>query len=91
MGLRLHLTPLDGLPLLVILIWGGNFSLVKVAIEEIPTFGFNTLRMAAACLVLLTVSGLTGPGCSRSASSGTAATSLRSSPGWSGRRSPTVH
>ena len=60
MGLRLHLTPLDGLLLLVILIWGSNFSIVKTAIEEIPAFGFNTLRMAAACLVLLTVSRLNG-------------------------------
>ena len=60
MRLRLHLTPLDGLLLLVILIWGGNFSIVKTAIEEIPAFGFNTLRMAAACLVLLTVSRLSG-------------------------------
>ncbi len=55
-----YLTPLDGLLLLVILIWGSNFSLVKTAIEEIPTFGFNTLRMATACLVLLTVSRLNG-------------------------------
>ena len=60
MRLRLHLTPLDGLLLLVILIWGSNFSIVKTAIEEIPAFGFNTLRMAAACLVLLTVSRLNG-------------------------------
>ncbi len=55
-----YLTPLDGLLLLVILIWGSNFSLVKTAIEEVPTFGFNTVRMATACLVLLTVSRLNG-------------------------------
>ena len=59
-GLRLHLTPLDGLLLLLVLIWGSNFSIVKVAIEEIPAFGFNTLRMATACIVLLTVSRLRG-------------------------------
>ena len=58
--LRLHLTPLDGL--LVVLIWGSNFSIVKVAIEEIPIFGFNTLRMAAACIVLLAVSRLNPEG-----------------------------
>ena len=59
-GLRLHLTPLDGLLLLLVLIWGSNFSIVKAAIEEIPAFGFNTLRMATACIVLLTVSRLSG-------------------------------
>ena len=59
-GLRLHLTPLDGLLLLLVLIWGSNFSIVKVAIEEIPAFGFNTLRMATACIVLLAVSRLSG-------------------------------
>ena len=59
-GLRLHLTPLDGLLLLLVVIWGSNFSIVKVAIEEIPAFGFNTLRMATACIVLLAVSRLSG-------------------------------
>ncbi|MCY4632972.1 MAG: DMT family transporter [Acidobacteria bacterium] len=60
MGTRLHPTPLDGLLLLVVLIWGSNFSIVKVTIEEIPAFGFNTLRMAAAWIVLLTISRLNG-------------------------------
>ena len=59
-ALRLHLTPLDGLLLLLVLIWGSNFSIVKAVIEEIPAFGFNTLRMATACIVLLTVSRLRG-------------------------------
>ena len=59
-ALRLHLTPLDGLLLLLVLIWGSNFSIVKAAIEEIPAFGFNTLRMATACIVLLTVSRVSG-------------------------------
>jgi len=59
-ALRLHLTPLDGLLLLLVLIWGSNFSIVKVAIEELPAFGFNALRMATACIVLLTVSRLRG-------------------------------
>lgn len=60
--LRLHLTPLDGLLLLVVLIRGSNLSIVKVAIEEIPIFGFDTLRMATACIVLLTASRLKGEG-----------------------------
>ena len=59
-ALRLHLTPLDGLLLLLVLIWGSNFSIVKAVIEEIPAFGFNTLRMATACIVLLSVSRLSG-------------------------------
>ncbi len=59
-ALRLHLTPLDGLLLLLVLIWGSNFSIVKAAIEEIPALGFNALRVATACLVLLTVSRLNG-------------------------------
>ena len=59
-ALRLQLAPLDGLLLLLVLIWGSNFSIVKVAIEEIPAFGFNTLRMATACIVLLAVSRLSG-------------------------------
>ena len=59
-ALRLHLTPLDGLLLLLVLIWGSNFSIVKAVIEEIPAFGFNTLRMATACIVLLAVSRLRG-------------------------------
>ena len=57
-GLRLRfaLTPLDGLLLLLVLIWGSNFSIVKTAIQEIPAFGFNALRIVTACVVLLSVS-----------------------------------
>ena len=59
-GLRLRfaLTPLDGL--LLVLIWGSNFSIVKTAIQEIPAFGFNALRIVTACVVLLSVSRLAG-------------------------------
>ena len=59
-ALRLALTPLDGLLLLLVLIWGSNFSIVKTAIGEIPAFGFNALRIATACVVLLAVSRLAG-------------------------------
>ena len=59
-GLRLRfaLTPLDGL--LLVLIWGSNFSIVKTAIQEIPAFGFNALRIVTACVVLMSVSRLAG-------------------------------
>ena len=33
---RLTLTPFDGLLLLMVLIWGANYSVVKSAIREIP-------------------------------------------------------
>ncbi len=61
-GLRLRfaLTPLDGLLLLLVLIWGSNFSIVKTAIQEIPAFGFNALRIVTACVVLMSVSRLAG-------------------------------
>ena len=59
-ALRLAVTPLDGLLLILVLIWGSNFSIVKIAIEEIPAFGFNALRIMTACVVLLSVSRLTG-------------------------------
>ncbi len=57
---RLSLTPLDGLLLLLVLIWGSNFSVVKTAIQQIPALGFNALRLATACIVLVAVSRLRG-------------------------------
>lgn len=58
--LRISLTPLDALLLLLVLIWGSNFSVVKSAIQEIPAFAFNALRIATACVVLLCASRLSG-------------------------------
>ena len=58
--LRIRLTPLDALLLLLVLIWGSNFSIVKSAIQEIPPFAFNALRIATACVVLLCASRLSG-------------------------------
>jgi len=58
--LRVSLTPLDALLLLLVLIWGSNFSVVKSAIQEIPAFAFNALRIATACVVLLCASRLAG-------------------------------
>ena len=47
----LTLTPFDGLLLLMVLIWGANYSVVKAAINEIPPQAFNVLRMGVASAV----------------------------------------
>jgi len=47
----LTFTPFDGLLLLMILIWGANYSVVKAAIREIPPQAFNVLRMGVASAV----------------------------------------
>jgi len=47
----LTFTPFDGLLLLMILIWGANYSVVKSAIKEIPPQAFNVLRMGVASAV----------------------------------------
>ena len=47
------LTRFDGLLLLMVLIWGANFSLVKAALVEIPHQSFNALRMAIASVLFL--------------------------------------
>jgi drug/metabolite transporter (DMT)-like permease len=47
----LTLTPFDGLLLLMVLIWGANYSVVKSAIREIPPQAFNALRMSVASAV----------------------------------------
>jgi drug/metabolite transporter (DMT)-like permease len=49
------LTPLDFLLLLMILIWGSNFSIVKVALRDFPEIPFNAMRMVVGTLVFLAV------------------------------------
>lgn len=39
--------------LLLVVVWGVNFPIVKVAFEELPPFAFNGLRFAAAAVLLL--------------------------------------
>lgn len=46
---------LDLLLLLMILIWGANFSIVKVALRDFPEVGFNAMRLAVATVVYLGV------------------------------------
>jgi drug/metabolite transporter (DMT)-like permease len=42
---------LDGLLLSMVLIWAGNYSLVKAVVSEIPPLAFNALRLAVASAV----------------------------------------
>ena len=65
---RLKFTPVDVLLLFLVIIWGTNFSVVKVVVAEIPPFGFNTLRLITASVVLLLAVRVTGaPAPARSA------------------------
>jgi drug/metabolite transporter (DMT)-like permease len=43
----------DGLLLLMTVIWGANYSIVKVALHEIPPLAFNSLRLGLASLLFL--------------------------------------
>ncbi len=50
---RLRLTRSDGLLLLMTVIWGVNYSIVKVALGAIPPLAFNSLRLGLASLLFL--------------------------------------
>ena len=41
--------------LLVVVLWAINFSVVKVALSQIPPFAFTAIRFGAACLPLMLV------------------------------------
>jgi drug/metabolite transporter (DMT)-like permease len=56
----LSLTPFDGLLLLMVLIWGANYSVVKSALREIPPQAFNALRMMVASGVYLAALAVAG-------------------------------
>ena len=47
------MTALDFLLLLMILIWGANFSIVKVALRDFPEIPFNAMRMITGTTVFL--------------------------------------
>ncbi len=51
--IRLRLSRHDGLLLLMSVIWGVNYSIVKVALREIPPLAFNSLRLGLASLLFL--------------------------------------
>jgi drug/metabolite transporter (DMT)-like permease len=44
----LSFTPFDGLLLLMVLIWGGNYTVVKAAFREMPYLSFNATRLLMA-------------------------------------------
>lgn len=46
---------MDWLLLLMVLIWGANFSIVKVALADFPEVAFNAMRMVVATIVYATV------------------------------------
>jgi drug/metabolite transporter (DMT)-like permease len=50
---RFFPTPTDALLLLMILIWGSNYTIVKITLRQIPPLGFNSLRLALASLLFL--------------------------------------
>lgn len=45
---------LDLLLLLMVIVWGSNFSVIKVALREFPEASFNALRLLLASAVFLT-------------------------------------
>ncbi len=47
------LTALDAALLLMVLVWGCNFSIVKIALRDFPELAFNAMRMAVAAIVFL--------------------------------------
>jgi drug/metabolite transporter (DMT)-like permease len=49
----LALTLLDAALLLMVLIWGSNFSVVKVALRDFPEIPFNTMRLLVGSAVFL--------------------------------------
>jgi drug/metabolite transporter (DMT)-like permease len=51
----LALTLLDGALLLMVLIWGSNFSLVKVALRDFPEIPFNAMRLLVGSAVFMGV------------------------------------
>lgn len=57
---RPRFTAIDALLLLVVTIWGSNFSVVKASLEQIPPLAFNTLRLVIASAVLLGAARLSG-------------------------------
>lgn len=47
------MTRLDLLLLLMVVIWGSNFTVVKVALRDFPELAFNGMRMVVACVIFL--------------------------------------
>ena len=54
-------SPFDGLLLLMVLIWGANYAVIKSAIRELPPQAFNALRLGAASAVFAAALAAKGP------------------------------
>ncbi len=59
---RPRFSRLDALLVLIIVAWGGNLSVIKVALREFPAQSFNALRLLLAALAFLVVLALRPPG-----------------------------
>ena len=59
-AIRPTFTVTDALLLLVVTIWGSNFSLIKVSVTQISPLAFNALRLVLACVVLNSAARLSG-------------------------------
>jgi drug/metabolite transporter (DMT)-like permease len=53
--MRIRFTRIDALLLVMTLIWGSNFAVVKTAMREIPEYGFGALRLVIASVLFLMV------------------------------------
>ena len=53
-------SPFDGLLVLMVLIWGGNYAVIKSAIASLPPQAFNALRMGVASAVFAAALAATG-------------------------------
>jgi len=51
--LKLRFSRLDALLVVMTIIWGGNYSLIKSALAEVPPLAFNGVRLALASLLFL--------------------------------------
>jgi drug/metabolite transporter (DMT)-like permease len=52
---RFRFTRLDALLMLVVVVWGANLSVIKVALREFPAQSFNALRLILAAVALLAI------------------------------------
>jgi drug/metabolite transporter (DMT)-like permease len=52
-AIRSILAPIDGLLFLMVFIWASNYTIVKIALRDIPPLGFNSLRLLTASALFL--------------------------------------
>ena len=53
--MRIRFSRIDAMLLVMTLIWGSNFVIVKTAMREIPEYGFGSLRLLLAAVLFLVV------------------------------------